>query len=193
MNTTATMDEVTNFEVENPGIQLSNIRQQKGYTIEYVASKLHLRARVIELIESGEFTLLPEPVFVKGYLRAYAKLLGVSPEPFLKIFNSEYNVEKKTDRALWQSKRESHKAEHFIRWFTIAFALGVVVAVGLWWQNNRDAQPVFSSAVNKETNSGSSDLSLNDIEPEIRLTDLSKMQALLTPSSEMSLMEKQGD
>lgn len=135
MNTTPSMDEIKNNEMDNPGIQLSYIRQQKGYTVEYVASKLHLRARIIELIETGDFNLLPEPVFVKGYLRAYSKLLGVSPDPFLAVFNAQYTFEKKTERAaLWQSKRESHKAEHVVRWFTLLFALGVMVAVSIWWQ-----------------------------------------------------------
>ncbi len=186
MNTTPSMDEVNNPEINNPGIQLSSIRQQKGYSIEYVASKLHLRARIIELIENGEFNLLPEPVFVKGYLRAYSKLLGVSPDPFLAVFNTQYIFEKKPERALWQSKRESHKAEHIIRWFTVVFALGVMVAVGVWWQKNRDSQPVYSA---RKT---ATDLSLNQSTTELKLTDLSKMQSLLTPGTHMSPLEKEG-
>lgn len=186
MNTTAAMDEVNNLEIDNPAMQLANIRQQKGYTIEYVASKLHLRVRIIELIENGEFHLLPEPVFVKGYLRAYSKLLGVSPDPFLKVFDAQYVFEKKPERALWQSKRESHKAEYIIRWFTVVFALGVLVAVGLWWQKNRDVQPVYSAT------EAATDLSLNQTSTELKLTDLSKMQSILTPSSQMSPLEKQG-
>ena len=189
MNVTAIMDESNNPEIDSPGTQLASIRQQKGYSVEYVANKLHLRSQVIELIERGDFHLLPQPVFIKGYLRAYAKLLGVSPDPFLLVFNAQYTEEKKTERALWQSKRESHKAEHFIRWFTLAFAIGVIVAVGLWWQNNReDTHPVYSSAA-KETDT---ELSSNQEENEIRLTDLSKMQALLNPDAEMTPMEKQG-
>lgn len=186
MNTTPSMDDTNNPEIDNPGMQLSNIRQQKGYTIEYVASKLHLRARIIELIENGEFNLLPEPVFVKGYLRAYSKLLGVSPDPFLAVFNTQYIFEKKPERALWQSKRESHKAEHIIRWFTLLFAIGVMVAVGIWWQKNRDNQPEYSA---KQT---ATDLSLNQTTTELKLTDLSKMQSLLAPSPHMSPLEKQG-
>jgi cytoskeleton protein RodZ len=191
MNTTAAMDDRNKIPLENPGIQLSNIREQKGYTVEYVASKLHLRARIIELIEHGEFDLLPEPVFIKGYLRAYAKLLGVSPEPFLQVFNEQCTVEKKPERALWQSKRESHKAEHFIRWFTIAFALGVVVAVSLWWHNNRDNQAVYSSI---SSNEGiSNEVSLQNPSVKIKLADLSKMNDLLSPSPEMTPMEKRGE
>ncbi|MBL7478803.1 helix-turn-helix domain-containing protein [Legionella bononiensis] len=186
MNTTATMDDANPNEIDNPGKQLANLRQQKGYTIEYVASKLHLRVRIIELIEAGDFQLLPEPVFVKGYLRAYSKLLGVSPEPFLVVFNNQYTYEKKPERALWQSKRESHKAEYIIRLVTILFAVGVMVAVGVWWQKNRDTQPVFSS---KES---PANLSLNDNTTELKLTDLSKMQSLLTPNSQMTPLEKEG-
>ncbi|KTD00288.1 helix-turn-helix domain-containing protein [Fluoribacter gormanii] len=192
MNTITTLDENIVEHNKNPGEQLASIREQKGYTVEYVANKLHLRARIIELIESNEFHLLPEPVFVKGYLRAYAKLLGTSPEPYLAIFNEQFVVEKKSDRALlWQqSKRESHKAEHIIRWFTILFAVGVIVAVGIWWQKNRDSQQVFS------TKSTPVDLSLNQTPAvetqELKLTDISKMQSLLNPKPEMSPMEKIG-
>lgn len=192
MSTTTTLDENMLENDRNPGAHLASIREQKGYTIEYVANKLHLRARIIELIENNEFHLLPEPVFVKGYLRAYAKLLGTSPEPYLAIFNKQYLVERKPERALWQqSKRESHKAEHLIRWFTLLFALGVLVAVGIWWQKNRDTQQVFAS------NTTPVELSLNQIPitettTEIKLTDISKMQSLLNPKPEMSLLEKTG-
>jgi cytoskeleton protein RodZ len=192
MNTTATMDDLNSAAIDNPGMQLSNIRQQKGYTTEYVANKLHLRVRIIELIENSEFNLLPEPVFVKGYLRAYSKLLGVSPEPFLAFFDAQYVFEKKPERALWQSKRESHKAEHIIRWFTLLFAVGVMVAVGVWWEKNRDVQPTYTD---KET---TTELSLNENEnenettTELKLTDLSKMQALLTPAPQMSPLENHG-
>lgn len=194
MNTTATMDDIDNTQVENPGMQLSIIRQQKGYTVEYVANKLHLRTRIIELIEQGDFDLLPEPVFIKGYLRAYAKLLGVSPEPFLATFNSQFSIEKKPEKALWQSKRESRKAEHFIRWFTMLFAAGVLISVGLWWQNNRDAQSEYSTSTPKEESKPNLSLKDNSAKTKkIKLSDISKMQALLNPGPEMSIMEKQVD
>lgn len=187
MNTTASMDETNNSEIEIPAISLATIRQQKGYSVEYVASKLHLRVRIIELIENSEFNLLPEPVFIKGYLRAYSKLLGISPDPFLLAFNQQYVAEKKPERALWQSKRESHKAEHAIRWFTLLFAFGVLIAVGIWWEKNRETQPVVAV---KET---PVDLSFNEATSELKLNDLSQLPSLLTPDAQMSPLENQGD
>lgn len=190
---TTTITELNNIEQPDQSLPLANLRQQKGYTVEYVASKLHLRTRIIELIENGDFHLLPEPVFVKGYLRAYSKLLGISAEPMIATFDAQYICEKKPERAaLWQSKRESHKADHIIRWVTVLFALGVLVAVGVWWQKNRENQPVY--AVEKKlTNELSVNQSINQAETEFKLTDLSKMQALLTPPpAPMTPLEKEG-
>jgi cytoskeleton protein RodZ len=185
MSTVAVLDESNDSALEQLGMKLSSLRQQKGYTAEYVASKLHLRVRIIELIEQSEFKLLPEPVFVKGYLRAYAKLLGVSPEPFLAVFNEHLAPEGQPERALWQSKRETHKAEHIVRWVTIAFAVGVMVAVGIWWQKNNNQQ---TFAVKEEVK----DLSFNQTLPnqvnfEEKFDDLSK---ILNAEKQMSPMEK---
>lgn len=188
MSTAATMDNHHENLMENPGIQLGQLRQQKGYTVDYVASKLHLRIRIIELIEQGSFNLLPEPVFIKGYLRAYAKLLGASPEPFLALFNSQCVEEHKPERALWQSKRQTHKAEHFIRWFTLLFAVAVMIVIGLWWQNNRD--PHSEYPVEKAQNLS---LESEPVTSEIKLSDISEMQDLLTPKAQMSLLEQDSE
>lgn len=191
MNTITTLDDNSMINVMNSGEHLASIREQKGYALEYVASKLHLRVRVIELLESNQYSLLPGPVFIKGYLRAYAKLLEVSPEPYLALFNDQYVVEKKpTERALWQqSKRETHKGEHVIRWFTILFAVGVMVAVGVWWQKNADNQQQEFADKNN-----SAEVSINDdtTTTELKLTDISKMQSLLDPKPTMSPLEKTG-
>lgn len=188
MSTITTLDDNNVVHAINLGAQLASIREQKGYTVDYVADKLHLRSRVIELIENNEFNSLPGAVFTKGYLRAYAKLLEVSPEPYLAVFNERYTPEKKPERALWQqARRETNKAEHVIRWFTVLFALGVMVAVGVWWQKNQDGQQVFSEK------STPVDLSLNTpVTTEVKLTDISKMQSLLNPKPEMSPLERTG-
>lgn len=190
MNTITTLDEKVSGN-RNIGEQLAQIRQEKAYTVKYVANQLNLRDRIIELIESNQFHLLPpQPVFVIGYLRAYAHLLGIAPEPFIEIFNEQYVVDKKPDRALlWQqTKPESNKAEHVIRLVTILFALGVIGAVGLWWEKNKDDQHVIP------TKSTTADLSF-DLDPqgettEIKSVDISKMQSLLNPKPEMSPLEK---
>ncbi len=183
MNTTTiTMDEITEGMDSKPGAQLAAERMQQGYSLEYVAGKLHLRVKLIELLEADDYYSMPEPVFIKGYLRAYAKLLNLQPQPLLDRFNSIYKTtERKVEKALWQSRRETNRAEHAIRWLTGFFAVIVLAAVAVWWYTNKDNENFFPSTVNRAETSPSK------TETEIRLTDLSKMRSLLSsPASSNS-------
>lgn len=182
-DTTLDAEELTK---EKPGAHLASARIQKDYTIEYVAGKLHLRTRVIELLEADEYTSMPEPVFIKGYLRAYAKLLDIPHQPLLDTFNEQHVTERKIEKALWQSRRETNKAEHAVRWVTAIFALVVMGAVAMWWQANKDSEHTFPTTVSEAAPAH------NQPDTEIRLTDLSKMRSLLSSTGQDTLMEKQG-
>lgn len=186
---TTVMDDSTASSLTNPGAYLAELREKKGLSQEYVAGKLHLRLHLVELLEADNYDRLPEPVFVKGYLRAYSLLLGIDPEPLLQSYHCHFQPPaKKCEKALWQTKKESHRSEKAIRWVTMLFALGVLIAVSVWWQKNREAQTLFSG---RGTDNKS--IALNDSNPEIRLTDLSKMQALLSTNPQLSPLEKSSE
>jgi cytoskeleton protein RodZ len=193
MNTTTITDELEGKVQQLPGALLSSVRKQKGYSTDYVAGKLHLRVRLIELLEADDYPNMPEAVFIKGYFRAYAKLLDVAPEPLLETFNSMYSQERKLDRALWQTRRESHKAEHAVRWITAFFAIGVMAAVAIWWHTNKDNERILPTSISHN------EVPTPKSENEIRLTDLSKMRSLLsstnqyTTENQYSKMERQGE
>lgn len=188
MNTTPAMDNMSEFnEMNKPGAHLGSIRMQQGYTTEYVADKLHLRVRIIELLEADDYQNMPEPVFIRGYFRAYAKLLNIHSDPLLEMFNHSYTGEKKSEKALWQSRREPSKAEHAIRWVTGIFAIIVLSAVAMWWYSNKDNEQLLPSNISQvETTS-------NKSESEIRLTDLSKMRSLLSSHKEMDTGEPESE
>lgn len=181
MNITTQTDEIHNNNNQvKPGMQLAQAREAKGYSQEYVAGKLHLRVRIIELLEDDDYEQMPEPVFIKGYIRAYAKLLAVPGEPLLEIFNTLYSSERKLEKALWQSKRESNKNEHIVRVLTGIIAVGAIVAVGFWWQKNKDNQQFFPT----KNTQVMVEVKPSKTETEIRLTDLSKMRSILPPGEQ---------
>ena len=188
MNTTAIIPEVLDDAQNKPGAKLALLRLQKGFSCEYVAGKLHLRVRVIELLELDAYGNLPEPVFIKGYLRAYAKLLGAAPEPLLVLFNEIYKPERLSEKTLWQSRREPYRAEHAIRWLTSFFAIVVSVAVATWWYTNKDNEHLFPESISRV------EVSPAKSETEIRLTDLSKMRSLLaSPAQQLDVADKDGE
>jgi cytoskeleton protein RodZ len=65
------------------GAQLAAYRQERGWTIEQVASQLNLAPRQVLAIEIDDFKALPGMAVARGFVRAYAKLLKIDPAPFL--------------------------------------------------------------------------------------------------------------
>jgi len=63
--------------VSGPGERLRAAREAQGRNIEDVAHNLHLELSVVKAIESDQLDGLGAPVFVRGYLRSYARLLGL--------------------------------------------------------------------------------------------------------------------
>ncbi|MCH9689358.1 MAG: helix-turn-helix domain-containing protein [Gammaproteobacteria bacterium] len=180
MNTTLTLgpDEVPLSD--KPGATLAALREKAGHSAEYVASKLHLRVRVIELLEADAYDEMPEPVFIKGYVRAYANLLEIDSAPLLALFHACYREEESmSERTLWQSRKQTNPTEHWFRLGTGFFAVIVLIAVLGWWIQHKDVESLFSEHVK------GADISALASETNIRLTDLSNMRSLLSSKQEL--------
>jgi len=65
------------------GETLRSAREAHGYTLVDVAQALKLTQRQVEALEAERFDLLPGAAFARGFLRNYARLLGLNPEPLL--------------------------------------------------------------------------------------------------------------
>ena len=69
-----------------PGQLLRNAREQLGWTREQVASRIHLRLTLIAAIEADTYDKHTSHTFIRGYLRAYAKLVGIPEETILAAY-----------------------------------------------------------------------------------------------------------
>jgi cytoskeleton protein RodZ len=67
-----------------PG-ELVGVREQRGWSQADVAQRLKLRVRQLDALERGDWEALPGRAFIRGTLRAYARLLEVDVDPLLKI------------------------------------------------------------------------------------------------------------
>ena len=62
------------------GERLSSARKARAISLEQAARTLHLDKAVVAALEAEQFEALGAAVFVKGHLRSYAELLGLSPD-----------------------------------------------------------------------------------------------------------------
>lgn len=68
---------------ELPGDSLRRAREARGLTVADVSHALKFSPRQIDALEAGQFGLLPGGVFVRGFVRSYAKFLRLDEAPLL--------------------------------------------------------------------------------------------------------------
>ena len=69
------------------GELLARTRQEKDLNTKEIAKELRINVSIIEMMEGNEFQSIGAPVFVKGYLRQYANILGLSADSILEEYN----------------------------------------------------------------------------------------------------------
>lgn len=65
------------------GARLARAREALGLTVADAAAQMRLAPRQVEALEADRYQELPGPVFVRGFLRNYARLLKLDPGPLL--------------------------------------------------------------------------------------------------------------
>ena len=67
-------------ETEFGGEHLRRVRESRGLTLETLSHRTRIRRALLESLETESFAALPERVFVRGFVFAVARELGLEPE-----------------------------------------------------------------------------------------------------------------
>jgi len=75
-----------------PGIgqQLTAAREARGMTADDVAKRLRIRAMFVNALEREDWPAVGEPVYARGFLKNYAKLVGLDAEAVAAALDSAY-------------------------------------------------------------------------------------------------------
>ena len=71
------------------GSYLRQERERRNTSLESVAQATRISLKNLEALERDESHLLPAPVFVRGFLRAYAAHLGIDPKEALALYEAQ--------------------------------------------------------------------------------------------------------
>lgn len=78
----------------SPGATLAAGRNAMGWSVEQVASQLRLARRQILSLEADDYAALPEPAIVRGFIRAYGKLVKLDADALVALIIVEPSFEK---------------------------------------------------------------------------------------------------
>jgi len=139
--TTVPHDPKNRVAHESPGARLAQARMDLHRSFEEVAAKLHLSSRQIQALEQDDYTSLPGPTYVRGYLKSYALLLGLEPGPILDLHAQRTAKPATPDYSAIAPQKEITSRHHQVRFTTYLVAAIVLGLAFVWWQGRDTRAP----------------------------------------------------
>jgi cytoskeletal protein RodZ len=68
------------------GEEFRSAREARGLSLSDVAERLHIRSVYLAAIEDEDWHVIGAPVYVRGFMRTYARFLGLDPEAAVATF-----------------------------------------------------------------------------------------------------------
>jgi cytoskeleton protein RodZ len=73
--------------METPGNKLRDAREARSLSLDDVAHVTRIPRASLSLLEEGRFDRLPAPVFVRGFIRSYARAVGLDPAVIVRLYD----------------------------------------------------------------------------------------------------------
>jgi cytoskeletal protein RodZ len=134
------------------GQQLRAAREAQKLTIYQVAEMTRIRSDHIRAIDQGNYDVFSAPVYIRGFVRTYATVLNLNPQPILDLLNQELMASghaepdfsppspDRADSLMFQLSR--------IGWRKVLFLFGAIAVVSgacwgyLTWQRIQTRDPL---------------------------------------------------
>ena len=140
------------------GARLAAQRERAGLSITDIAATLRLHPNQVRAIEQEDLARLPALAYVRGFIRSYARVVNVDPEPLLSDLNAKLSPVREsvvdgmaTD---YDAARAAGRERTFPQW-AMGIALVILVALGvIGWQTSMKqpaAPPEPAAAVSPVT------------------------------------------
>jgi len=123
-----------------PGERLQAGRIEMDLSVEDVASRMHLSNDIVEAIEANNFNDITAPIFVKGYLRAYARIVSLDEDEMIQQYAEFYSDEDPPISSTSSLTPEISTSDKRVKLITYLVIVGLVVLLAIWWWNKYQTQ-----------------------------------------------------
>ena len=83
--------------MKSPGQQLKEAREKLGRTQSDMARNTRISIQQLQGLEDDRYESIPAPMYVRGFMKLYAKELGINPDPLLVLYEKIRKGEPLTD------------------------------------------------------------------------------------------------
>jgi len=136
-------------QFDTPGSLLSQARNAKGFTAADIAQKLRLKVGIIEALERDEVLSTISLTFTKGYVRSYAKLLGLNENHIIQLFNELHISDDLTPKKMQSFSRKVSREHNDSRWMIVTYSIiALVILLSILWWVQHQSEPFFAAKSN---------------------------------------------
>jgi cytoskeletal protein RodZ len=130
--------------MESIGEFFKQVRETKGLTVDEVASKTRIRTDFVKALEEGNFAKLPDQVFARGFVRSYARSLGLDEEDAIHRFTQSAGAfyEKQDERERLRVRQAEEERKRQANRKAVAVAIGISILT-LVFLLSREQSSVF--------------------------------------------------
>jgi cytoskeleton protein RodZ len=116
---------------------LRQARESNGWSLAEVALKLNLTVTSLSNLEAGAFDKLPGHTFARGYIRAYAKLLGMDQTVLVQQFDQSTGTDSQGSNvhALGRIEEPVRVSHTILRIVSLLLLVAVIGGGFVWWQD----------------------------------------------------------
>jgi len=145
-----TTSNVAEFFSPGPGERLRAARLSMGYDLARIASELHLTKAVVEALEVDNYSGIEARVFVRGYLRNYARIVGMPVDSILRQFDEKWPDESSHQSMVKPSPRlpaDGGPGRGLATIVTWILVVGLLLLFLVWWRGyNGDIVPTAAQS-----------------------------------------------
>lgn len=126
--------------LSGPGALLKRAREQQGLTQDDVANKIYVKPATVDALEQDKIDGTMSVTFTKGYVRNYAKLLGLDHVMIIEEFDRIHSTPKSSAQLQSFSQRVAKQA-HDDRWMMVTWVILFLIIAGVvaWWYQQDDS------------------------------------------------------
>ena len=136
------------------GARLAAARESAGISVGDMAGRLRLHINQVRALESENLAQLPEAAYVRGFVRSYARSLGLDPAPLVEDLNAKLtptlnSVVEGMTRTRDYSPVRAAAREHASRSLVLGLSVVALIALGAvgWYATRQVAPPPAPPAV----------------------------------------------
>jgi len=185
-------NEPTMTSSDSIGVHLKKTRETQGLSLDQVASLTRIQSKFLQALEDEDFQQLPEQVFTRGFVRTYARSLGISEEDALRRFSessSDYYQQGQKAQHQAQLQIQEEKRGKLNRNLVIIISIIILVALGFLLPNQQQSSPPPPSPEQESSNitpPALPDVTKPDAEPEVAELESSPLEEESPPTNQES-------